>query len=106
MGFEKLLFRKDVIDGNKEALIKLLKVYGQAGQELTANPDKYRALFIDKARVPAPIKDTYRSPVFSSPQVPSPDQVTQVINWMTNKKLLEKPFAYEEIVDTGLLQQK
>jgi len=101
-----LLFRKQVIDENKAAVSKVLEVYGKAAQELTANPDKYRALFIEKARVPAPIKDTYRSPVFSPLQVPLTQDVAKVMDWMAGKKLLEKPFTYEEIVDTSLISEQ
>lgn len=100
-----LLFRKQAIDENKTAVAKVVKIYGQASQELTANPDKYRSLFIEKARVPAPIKDTYRSPTFSPLQVPGSEDVAKVIDWMVNKKLLEKPYAYDEIVDTGLIDK-
>lgn len=98
-----LLFRKQVIDENKAAVMKVVKIYGQAGRELTANPDKYRPLFIEKARVPAPIKDTYKSPVFSPFQAPTIDDVAKVMNWMVEKKLLKKPFNYDEIVDGSLI---
>lgn len=97
------VFRKQVVDENKAAVIKVVEIYSKAGQELTANPDEYRALFIEKARVPAPIKDTYRSPGFSPLQAPTTEDVAKVIDWMVDKKLLEKPFTYEEIVDTGLI---
>ena len=98
-----LLFRKQVIDENKAAVIKAIEIYGQAGQELTTNPDKYRALVIEKARIPGPIKDTYKSPTFSPLQVPTEEQVTKVIDWMVSKKLLAKPLTYDELVDKSLL---
>lgn len=98
-----LLFRKQVIDENKTAVTKVVEIYGKAGQELTANPEKYRALAIEKARVPAPIKDTYRLPSFSSLQAPTAGDVSKVIDWMVGKKLLEKPFTFDEIVDRSLL---
>jgi NitT/TauT family transport system substrate-binding protein len=100
-----LLFRTEVITENKTAVQKVVKVYGNAGQELTTNPDKYRSLLIEKARIPAPIKDTYKSPTFSLPQPPSNEQVAKVINWMTEKKLLEKPYTYADIVDSSLISK-
>ena len=100
-----LLFRKQVIDENRAAAAKVVEIYGQAGQELTANPEKYRTLFIEKARVPAPLKDTYNSPTFSPIQLPTKEQVSRVIDWMVDKKLLEKPFTYDEIVDSSLIRK-
>lgn len=98
-----LVFRKQVIDENRDAVTKIVKVYGEAGQELTAHPDTYRKLFIEKARVPAPISETYYSPTFSPLQAPTKEEVSQVMDWMYNKKLLEKPYTYQDIVDTSLL---
>lgn len=98
-----LLFRKQVIDENKAAVTKVVEIFGKAGQELTTNPEKYRALAIEKARVPAPIKDTYPLPGFSPLQLPAKEDVAKVIDWMVGKKLLEKPFTYDEIVDPSLI---
>jgi NitT/TauT family transport system substrate-binding protein len=97
-----LLFRKDSIDTKREAIKKLIAVYGTAGKDFTDNPDKYRPLLIEKAKIPAPIKDTYKSPAFSAPQPPTEQEVTDVVNWMVNKKLLTSPYKYDELVDTSL----
>lgn len=98
-----LLFRKDSIDNKKEEIKKLIEVYGVAGSELTKDPEKYRNLMVEKAKIPAPIKDSYKYPTFSLPQAPSNEDVTNVVNWMVEKKLLEKPYTFEELVDPSLL---
>ncbi|HWI55189.1 MAG TPA: metal ABC transporter substrate-binding protein, partial [Desulfobacteria bacterium] len=98
-----LIFRKDSIDSKKEEIRKLIKIYGQAGSDLTVSPDKYKALVFEKAKIPVPIKETYKSPTFSSPQAPSEKDVNNVVNWMVEKKLLDKPYTYEELVDKSLI---
>lgn len=98
-----LLFRKDSIDTKNREIKKLIKIYGQAGNDLTRFPDKYRDLVFEKAKVPAPIKDIYTSPTFSPPQVPYRTEVANVVNWMVDKKLLEKVYTYEELVDLSLI---
>lgn len=98
-----LMFRKDSIDTKNEEIRKLIQVYGQAGSDLTSSPDKYKALVFEKAKIPAPIKETYKSPTFSSPQAPSKQDVNNVVNWMVEKKLLDKPYTYEELVDKSLI---
>jgi len=99
-----LLFRKDSVENKREAIKKLIEVYGTAAKDLTENPAKYRPLLIEKAKIPAPIKDTYKSPSYSLPQAPSEQDVMNVLNWMVEKKLLEKPFTYNEIVDKTLIE--
>jgi len=98
-----LLFRKDSIDTKNREIKKLIKIYGQAGNDLTKFPDKYKDLVFEKAKIPAPIKDTYKTPTFSAPQAPTRENVLKVVTWMVEKKLLEKPYTYEEIVDLSLI---
>ena len=99
-----LLFRKDSIDQKRDSIKQLIKLYDQAGRRLTADPAKYRPLLIEKAKIPPQIKDTYKSPSFSPPQYPTEQDVTNVVSWMVDKKLLEKPYGYDELVDKTLIQ--
>ncbi len=98
-----LLFRKASIDEKKDAIKQLVKVYGEAAKSLTDNPDNYRSLLIEKAKIPAPIKDTYKSPTFSSPSLPAEEDLNRVLDWMVNKKLLDQKYTYDEMVEKDLL---
>lgn len=98
-----ILFRKDSIDTKKQEIRKLIKIYGQAGNDLTKFPEKYRDMVFEKAKIPAPIRETYESPKFSPPQTPSRKDVDNVLEWMVEKKLLERPYTYEELVDPTLI---
>jgi len=98
-----LLFRNDSIETKKQEIKKLIKIYGQAGNDLTRFPNKYKDLVFEKAKIPAPIKDSYKPPTFSAPQAPHRTEVQNVVNWMVEKKLLEKAYTYEEIVDLSLI---
>lgn len=97
-----LLFRKDSIDTKREAIKKLVELYGTVGKDFSFNPDKYRPLLIEKAKIPGPIKDIYKAPTFSAPLPPTEMEVTNVVNWMVKKKLLTTPYKYDELVDTSL----
>ena len=98
-----LLFRTSSVQNNRVAIQAVVRVYGEAGQALTKSPDLYRPLFIEKAQIPAPIKDTYKMPTFSKLQLPSEDEVNNVMQWMVKRKLLAQPYVYNELVDPGLL---
>lgn len=98
-----LMFRKESIDTKRDAVKKLIEVYGQAAEDLTKDQAKYRPLLIEKAKIPGPIKNTYTSPAFSAPQIPAEQDIRNVVNWMVENKLLEKPYGYDELVDQTLV---
>lgn len=98
-----ILFRQESITNNKAAVRKLVAVYGEAGKALTDNLAQYKSLLIDKAKVPAPIKDSYKYPTFSKPQLPKEEDFNRVMNWMKEKKLLDQPYKYKDLVDSTLL---
>ena len=99
-----IILSKKAIEEKQEAVRELIKIFGRAGQELNNNPDQYRSLFIEKARIPEPLKDTYKSPTFSEMQVPQEKDVVRVLEWMVKKGLLEKAYSYDEIVDASLVK--
>jgi len=98
-----ILFRQETIKNNKEAVRKVVNVYGKAGKALTDDASKYRALLIDKAKIPEPIKNTYKAPTFSPLELPKEEDVNRVMNWMVEKKLLDKAYSFKELVDNSLL---
>lgn len=99
-----ILFSKKAVAENSPALKKLLKIYETAGKALTTNPEAYRSLAVEKARVPKPIAATYKLPTFSSLQLPPQDEFNRVMDWMVARKLLDKPFTYNELVDGSLIK--
>ncbi|BCV20045.1 ABC transporter substrate-binding protein [Moorella sp. Hama-1] len=98
-----LIFREEALQQKKPAIKKLLQVYTEAANLITRNPSAYRELFIEKARIPAELKDTYLAPHYSPPQLPRREEVAAVMDWMVAKKLLAAPYKYEELVDPDLV---
>ncbi|MGI9861012.1 MetQ/NlpA family ABC transporter substrate-binding protein [Moorella naiadis] len=98
-----LLFREEAIKQKAPAIRKLLQVYAGAANLIAQNPSAYRELFVEKARIPAELKDTYLAPHYSQPQLPRQEEVAAVLDWMVAKKLLTAPYKYEELVDPNLL---
>jgi len=97
------LFRAQSIQENSEGIKAAVRVYGSAGQALTKNPDQYRSLVLDKAQIPAELKDSYKMPTFSKLQLPTEDEVNSVMKWMVNKKLIPQAYAYQDLVNSNLL---
>lgn len=97
------VFRTKSIQENPEGIKAAVRVYGSAGQALTKNPDQYRTLFLEKAQIPSELKESYKTPTFSKLQLPTDEEISSVMKWMVDKKLISKAYSYQELVDTSLL---
>ncbi|AFM41347.1 ABC-type nitrate/sulfonate/bicarbonate transport system, periplasmic component [Desulfosporosinus acidiphilus SJ4] len=98
-----LLFRTKSIQDNPTGVKAAVQVYGLAGQALSTHPEQYRSLFLEKAQVPAPIQQSYKTPTFSKLQLPTQEEVNSVMKWMVNKKLIPQAYSYQDLVDKSLL---
>ena len=97
-----LLFRTKSIQENPEGIKATVQVYGSAGQALSKNPDQYRSLFLEKAQIPAELKESYKTPTFSKLQLPTEEEVNSVMKWMVDKKLIPQAYSYQDLVDSNL----
>jgi NitT/TauT family transport system substrate-binding protein len=97
------LFRTQSIQENPEGIKAAVRVYGSAGQALSKNPDQYRSLFLEKAQIPADLKESYKTPTFSKLQLPTEEEVNSVMKWMVEKKLIPQAYGYQDLVDSQLL---
>ncbi|MEG6616701.1 MetQ/NlpA family ABC transporter substrate-binding protein [Peptococcaceae bacterium 1198_IL3148] len=99
-----LVFRQQVLNDNGQGAKGVVEAYGDAGQALTNNPERYQDLVAEKANIPKEIKDTFKVTSFSKPQSPAESDVQQVLDWMVSKNLLDQPFSYQEFIDTEILR--
>jgi NitT/TauT family transport system substrate-binding protein len=76
----------------------LLGVWDESVNKINAAPDSFRALLVDKARLPKPIATQYEINKYPEAQLPTSEMVGQVLAWMTANKLLGTPVTYEKLV--------
>ena len=98
-----IIFREETLEKQPQAVAKVLQVYREGAGNLNENPEKYKELVIDKARIPRPLEDIYRIPVYSPLQLPTREMVDRVMAWMVGKGLLAEPYTYEEMVAPGFI---
>lgn len=98
-----ILFRKDSLNQKSQEIKKLLTIYGEAGKLLTDNPEKYRELVIQKARIPEPLKNNYKITRFSPLQLPLKDNFESVMDWMVAKGLIPQKYEYDDLVNKNFL---
>lgn len=86
---------------NASAVKKLLGVWDEAVGTINAAPDSFRTLLVDKARLPAPLKDTYAVNTYPKAQLPTTEEVTRVLDWMKSKSLLKVEVTYADLTWTA-----
>jgi len=87
--------------GSADALTKLLGAWDTAVGTINANPNSFRQLLVDQAKLPAPLATSYAVNNYPKAQLPTTDEVTSVIEWMTGKGLIKTPVTYADLTWTA-----
>ena len=95
----------DFITHHKKTLDAFMKVLFDAMTDINSNPDKYRALLMEKANVPAELQDSYPMPTFSPATVPTEEEVARLEAWMVAHQMLDKVYSYQDLVDTAYAKE-
>jgi len=93
-----IAFREDFIRENPQAIEKFLQAYKEAVEKINSQPSKYRSLFIEIARVPEPIANSYPMPTYPEPEPLGKENFLSVYEWAKNKGLIKKEISYEDII--------
>lgn len=80
------------------AVRALLEVWDEAAGMVNADPDAYRGLLVEMARLPEPLKDTYQVNSYPDSAAPTAETVDAVLDWMTAKGLLTAEVTYGDLV--------
>ena len=84
--------------GGAAAVTKLLTVWDEGAAVVNKDPEKYRALLIDKARLPKPVETTYAMNTYPRHQLPATADVDAILAWMKTKALLKSPVTASDMV--------
>lgn len=87
--------------GSAAALSKVLGVWDVAVDSINANPNSFRQLLVDQAKLPAPLATSYAVNTYPKAQLPTTDEVNSVIEWMTGKGLIKTPVTYADLTWTA-----
>ncbi len=103
IGCSVITARKDAIDKRASQLKGFLAAYQQAVTTIAASPEKYRSLFIDKAKIPEQLQNTLPIPPYPGSEVPTKEDVAAVAKWSVAKGLIPSELSYDSMVDATLL---
>ncbi len=84
--------------GGVDTMAALLQAWNEGAAIVNEDPDAWRDTLVEQARLPEPLRDTYRVNTYPAAQVPTAEQVGAVLEWMTAKGLLTTTLTYEDLV--------
>ena len=96
-----IVFRADFLNNNSEAVNEFLAAYGEAVNRINANPEKYRALLVEKTHIPHEIASNYTIATYLQPRVYPETDFDTVIHWLRAKNLLHRTISYEDTIWRG-----
>ena len=96
-----IVFRADFLNNNSEAVNEFLAAYGEAVNRINANPEKYRALLVEKTHIPPEIASNYTIATYLQPRVYPETDFDTVIHWLRAKNLLHRTISYEDTIWRG-----
>jgi NitT/TauT family transport system substrate-binding protein len=100
-----LSFSVAAIEEKPEAIRRFLLAWDMAVQDINADPEAYRALFLEQVSVPESVQETYEIPPFPRATVPSAEQWDDVIDWLIEKELLDDAVPYDTSVNPDFLPE-
>jgi NitT/TauT family transport system substrate-binding protein len=98
-----LSFTNRALAEKRSAIKRFLEAWHQAVQRVNKDPVQYRGLLLEKIRIPPNVRPHYRIPPFAYRRLPDRGQWQDVMAWMVDRRLLERPVDFETAVATDLL---
>lgn len=84
-------------EGGTQAVDAMLRAWDRAVADINADPDAFRALLIEQARLPKPLEATYRLNAYPTHALPEKAEVDAVLTWMRDKGYLKAEVTYEDL---------
>lgn len=84
-------------EGGVEAAEAVLAAWDKAVDDINAEPDSYRPLLVDKARLPESLADSYKVNTYPKRALPTQGEVEAIVKWMRDKGYLDKDVSYSDL---------
>jgi NitT/TauT family transport system substrate-binding protein len=98
-----LSFSINALNHKSGAVRLFLKAWDRAAAEINTDPESFRALLLNKIRIPKNIQNTYKIPPYPRRQIPNAGQWEDVMRWMVDKGLLAEPLPYGDSITPAFL---
>jgi len=97
-------FRTEVIEQQPEAVEGFLRAWMRAAEDINANPQAYRDLWLEKTNVPDSVKDTYALPPFPTYEITTEAAWEDTVAWLIEQGIVESTASYADTVNPAFLE--
>ncbi len=94
-----VIFNQQTLEEKKGAVQAFYRAYTKAVDSLNNHPDDYKQLLIENVNIPEPIAKAYQIQSYPRPQLPAEEDINNVLEWMTQKGLLQSKLKYQDLVE-------
>lgn len=98
-----LSFRAEIIEKQPQAVEGFLRAWMRAAEDINADPDAYRDLWLEKTNVPDSVKDTYALPPFPTYEITNEEAWSDAIAWLLEQDIVDNGAAYADSVNPSFL---
>jgi NitT/TauT family transport system substrate-binding protein len=98
IGYTVIVFRGEFIEEHPESVVQFLAAYNEAVERINANPENYRSLLVEIAKVPEEIAESYTMGTYMPAQQYPRDNFEDVLSWMESKDLATQEILYEDLI--------
>jgi NitT/TauT family transport system substrate-binding protein len=98
-----MVFSQKYLDdpAGSAAVARLLGVWDEAVALVNKDPDSFRALLVDKARLPEPLATSYAVNTYPTAQLPAEGDANAVLSWMGRMGYLKASVTYADLMWTA-----
>lgn len=99
-----ILGSTDAIKNKHDAVARFMDAYFEAMTNINENPEQYKEMALENARIPDSLKEAYQTPSYSPGKVPSEVDVERVTKWLQERGLTENVYAYDEMISKDFVK--
>ena len=98
-----LAFSADTLRERGDEVRGFLKAWQRAAADVNLMPQAYRAMILEKIRIPRNIAATFSIPPFPYGDVPTREQWDDIVAWLLEKKLIDSASPYGKSITDDFL---
>ncbi|NLX10353.1 MAG: ABC transporter substrate-binding protein [Chloroflexi bacterium] len=92
-------FSTALIEDHPEYIEGILRAWNRAAEDINADPEAYRDLWLEKTPVPDSVRDTYRLPPFPTYAITDEAAWNDTMTWLVEQEIIDDAPAYEDSVN-------
>lgn len=99
-----LSFRREIVEEQPDKVEAFLRAWMRAAEDINADPEAYRDLWIENTNVPDSVAESYQLPPFPTYDITQPEAWEDTIDWLIEQEIIEDRVSYEDTVDPSFIE--